>query len=279
MKLLGMKLVTASVAIILGFGAAPAQNQTDPLQNDKLRSGFENPPKSARPRVWWHWMNGNITKEGIKLDLEWMHRVGLAGFQNFDAALQTPQVVEHRLAYMTPEWKDAFKYATTLADQLGLEEAIAGSPGWSEIGRPVGARIRGHEEICVERDARGGRQAVLRNARASAGEDRRVSEPGHPRCDASEALQPIPQFYADAAVIAYKRAASDVPWRIAARQDYCKRRLAGPCNTHRRRPGEDNQVPIPAEGEIAWIQYEFPSRRRIRAITFVTKDPERDCRN
>ena len=81
-------------------------------------------------------MNGNITKEGIKLDLEWMHRVGLGGFQNFDAALQTPQVVDKRLAYMTPEWKDAFKYATTLADQLGLEEAIAGSPGWSESGGP-----------------------------------------------------------------------------------------------------------------------------------------------
>ena len=81
-------------------------------------------------------MNGNISKEGIKLDLEWMHRVGLGGFQNFDAALSTPQVVDKRLAYMTPEWKDAFKYATTLADQLGLEEAIAGSPGWSESGGP-----------------------------------------------------------------------------------------------------------------------------------------------
>jgi hypothetical protein len=35
-------------------------------------------------------MNGNITKEGIKLDLEWMHRAGLGGFQNFDASLFTP---------------------------------------------------------------------------------------------------------------------------------------------------------------------------------------------
>jgi hypothetical protein len=43
---------------------------------DELRAGFENPPDSANPRVWWHWMNGNITKEGIKLDLEWIHRVG-----------------------------------------------------------------------------------------------------------------------------------------------------------------------------------------------------------
>ena len=72
--------------------------------SDALKQGFQNPPASARPRVWWHWMNGNISQEGIKLDLEWMHRVGIAGFQNFDAALQTPQVVDKRLAYMTPEW-------------------------------------------------------------------------------------------------------------------------------------------------------------------------------
>ena len=81
-------------------------------------------------------MSGNITKEGIKADLEWMKRAGIAGFQNFDAGLNTPQIVEKRLVYMTPEWKDAFKYAATLADQLGLEMAIAGSPGWSESGGP-----------------------------------------------------------------------------------------------------------------------------------------------
>src|ERR1700724_1440219 len=109
-----------------GVACAPA------LGRDALLEGFYAPPDSAKPRVWWHWMNGNISQEGIKLDLEWMHRVGLGGFQNFDAALGTPQVVEHRLPYMTPEWKDAFLYATKLADQLGMEEAIAGSPGWSE---------------------------------------------------------------------------------------------------------------------------------------------------
>jgi hypothetical protein len=94
-------LISTGLVTVLALGAACAQNQPDPL-----KSGFANPPESARPRVWWHWMNGNITKDGIKLDLEWMHRVGLGGFQNFDAALETPKVVDHRLAYMTPEWKD-----------------------------------------------------------------------------------------------------------------------------------------------------------------------------
>ena len=32
--------------------------------------------------------------------------------------------------------KDAFKFTATLADQLGLELAIAGSPGWSVTGGP-----------------------------------------------------------------------------------------------------------------------------------------------
>ena len=104
--------------------------------NDALEQGFKEPPGSARPRVWWHWMNGNITREGIRPDLEWMKRIGIGGFQNFDAALGTPQLVEKRLQFMTPEWKDAFSYSTQLADKLGLEMAIAGSPGWSESGGP-----------------------------------------------------------------------------------------------------------------------------------------------
>ena len=46
---------------------------------------FENPPKEARPYVWWHWINGNTSKDGIRRDLEWMNRIGIAGFHQFDA--------------------------------------------------------------------------------------------------------------------------------------------------------------------------------------------------
>src|SRR5581483_5592013 len=128
-------LVGRFLIVLVSFASLAA---LAPAQESKasIETGFQDPPASARPRVWWHWMNGNITKEGIKLDLEWMHRVGIRGFQNFDAALNTPKFVDQRLVYMTPEWKDAFQYATTLAGQLGLEEAIAGSPGWSESGGP-----------------------------------------------------------------------------------------------------------------------------------------------
>ena len=81
-------------------------------------------------------MNGNVSKEGIRRDLDWMHRVGIGGINAIDASLATPQVVEKRLIYMTPEWQDAFRYAAGLADDLGLEMSIDSSPGWSETGGP-----------------------------------------------------------------------------------------------------------------------------------------------
>src|ERR1700685_3836111 len=65
-----------------------------------LMQGFLDPPLSARPRVWWHWMNGNISQQGIKLDLDWMHRVGLGGVTIFEGAINTPQGVPNRLVYM-----------------------------------------------------------------------------------------------------------------------------------------------------------------------------------
>lgn len=102
-----------------------------------LEEGFRVPPESAKPRVWWHWMNGNVTKEGITADLEWMQRVGIGGMQMFDGMLNTPQLVEKRLVWMTPEWKDALRHAAAEADRLGLEMGMAASGGWSQTGGPT----------------------------------------------------------------------------------------------------------------------------------------------
>ena len=60
----------AGLCAALTVSAAP----TDPLE-----SGFLNPPNSARPETWWHWMNGNVTREGLTADLEAMKQIGLAG--------------------------------------------------------------------------------------------------------------------------------------------------------------------------------------------------------
>jgi hypothetical protein len=124
--------------------APPAAPQ---LAADTLREGFVDPPMSARPRTWWHWMNGNVTQSGIAADLAWLASVGMGGVQTFDAALDTPQIVDQRLVYMTPGWRDAFAFADAEAERLGLELAIAASPGWSETGGPWVAPENGMKKL------------------------------------------------------------------------------------------------------------------------------------
>lgn len=76
-RLLAAALCTFSLAI-----ASSAAFASD--VGDRLEKGFLSPPASARPHTWFHWMNGNVTKEGITADLEAMQRVGIGGFQVFN---------------------------------------------------------------------------------------------------------------------------------------------------------------------------------------------------
>jgi hypothetical protein len=238
--------------------------------NASLFQGFENPPSGARPRVWWHWMNGNITKTGITLDLRWMHSVGIAGFQTFDAALATPQVVPHRLVYMTPEWQDAFRYATTLAGQLGMEEAIAGSPGWSETGGPWVPASQGMKKyVWSETVVKGGKpfRGVLLHPPSDTGAFQDVGI--HDVISAPKGAKPIPQFYADAAVVAYRRPADDVPmtalhFKVTASEGSPDMAVLTDGDLTK-----TTAVPIPKAGESAWIQVEFPQPERMRAVTFA----------
>lgn len=190
-------------ALLLLAGAALAA----PAVADPLADGFANPPMSARPRVWWHWLNGNITPDGIAKDLAWMKRAGLGGVQNFDAALQTPQIVDKRLAYMTPEWQAAFKGAVSQADRLGLEFAIAASPGWSETGGPWVPPADGMKKLVwSETDVTGGRRfaGTLAPPPSATGPFQSVPfDDPLARFEKRAGDRPRAHYYADVAVLAY----------------------------------------------------------------------------
>jgi len=250
---------------LVGAWIVSAQNSGDPLER-----GFQNPPDSAKPRVWWHWMNGNITKEGIKLDLEWMKRVGIGGFQNFDAALNTPQVVEKRLVYMTPEWKDAFKYTVTLADQLGLEMAIAGSPGWSESGGPWVPPAQAMKKfVWSETRVQGGQPftGTLPKPPSTTGQFQNI--PGAGRGGAA-ATAPPPQFYADSSVVAYRVPDGVVP--MAELQPKVTS-SGGQFSLAALTDGDlatATLLPAAPVEQKAWIQFEFAAPQTVRGLTLVT---------
>ncbi len=236
-----------------------------------LEAGFLNPPESAKPRVWWHWMNGNITQDGIRGDLEWMHRTGIGGFQNFDAALMTPQVVEKRLVYMTPEWKDAFLFTTKLADSLGLEMAIAGSPGWSESGGPwVKPEQAMKKFVWSETRIEGGKPfaGVLPKPPSKTGAFQNIGPAEAFSLTGAEAA-PLPKFYTDAAVVAFRIPESDL---LMVSLEPRVTSSGGKFDLASLTDGDlvtTTMLPYTKPGENAWIQFEFAQPETMQALTIV----------
>lgn len=143
-------LFTVSVFLFVDCGNKDSERELA----TKLEQGFKNPPEEAKPRVWWHWMDGNVSWEGARLDMDWMKRIGIGGLQCFHAGMRRGppgsgdqpsmqptgrvpgQVVDVYLPYMSERWKDAFAKTAAYADSLGLELGTAAYPGWSQTGGP-----------------------------------------------------------------------------------------------------------------------------------------------
>jgi hypothetical protein len=236
-----------------------------------LEEGFVRPPESARPRVWWHWMNGNITQDGIRKDLEWMHRTGIGGFQNFDAAFMTPQIVEERLVYMTDPWKEAFRFTTLLADSLDLEMAIAGSPGWSESGGPwVPPAEAMKKYVWSELVIEGGEafNGILPHPPRATGtfqdlQQERINVPG------LGGGGEVPEYYADAAVVAYRMPEADKSLKKLRPKITSS---GGTFTLDMLTDGDlvtTSLLPAADSGELAWIQFEFRRPQTIHSVSMV----------
>jgi hypothetical protein len=258
-------LLLFSVCLVL-----PAQD-SQPPSSAALMRGFEDPPNGARPRVWWHWMNGNISEEGIKLDLDWMHSVGLGGVTIFEGAIRTPQVVPHRLIYMAPDWKKAFDYAVTDARSKGMEVAIASSPGWSETGGPWVQPSHGMKKLVWSATRiDGGRPYTGRLAHPPQDDGTFQDFAVAGRMGADGKIVTPPEFYADVAVIAYKIPTGD---ETQSALNPHITTSGGTANVAALSDGDVQNValdlPAGAEHSESWVQFDYGHPQAIQAVTLA----------
>jgi hypothetical protein len=105
----------------------------------QLESGFTDPPRDARLRAYWWWLNGNVTKAAITRDLEQMKAKGFGGALICDAggaAQDGNAPVPHGPTFFTPRWRELYKHALIEADRLGLEMSLNIQSGWN-LGGPM----------------------------------------------------------------------------------------------------------------------------------------------
>ena len=241
------------------------------VRRDDLAEGFSNPSMEYRPQVWWHWMNGNVTKDGIRKDIEWFNRIGIGGFHIFDASFSTPQIVEKRLVYMTDEWKDAFSYAVSLADSLGMDVTVPSSPGFSSTGGPwVGSEDAMKKVVWREIEVEGGKKINIELPKpyTIAG---KFQNYGMKTSASTVDSKPVDnRDYDDIGVVAvrlpdtYRTLASLGAKITSSGGEFTLEQLTNGDLT-------DNGC-LPAEKcGFAWIQYEFPEPQTIRSLSMINE--------
>ena len=126
------KLCQCAAAVALAAGTLLSQceaaNSAVGLEN-----GFQHPPDSARPWVYWFWLNGNITSNGITADLEAMKRVGIGGALIMEVDQGAPV---GPVDFMGSQWRKLFQHVHAEANRLGLQINMNDDAGWNGSGGP-----------------------------------------------------------------------------------------------------------------------------------------------
>ena len=233
-----------------------------------LQDGFKNPPNIARPRVYWYWQNGNITKEGLLKDLEWMHRAGVGGVETFDVAVATPNVVKNRLIYMQPDWKDAFHYSLEVTDRLGMTVTIGAAPGWSQTGGPwVKPADAMKKLVWTETRVQGGKPVNVSLPRPPEVNGPFQDQPREVRVD--RPIPRLPSLYKDQMVVAFRAPANDG----SLREQPTVTTSAGTLTYADLSTGDfEKTADLPTSaGSTAWVQLAYATPQTVRGVRIGTR--------
>lgn len=99
-----------------------------------LEKGFITIPDSVQTSVYWYWISGNISKEGVVKDLEAMKKVGIN--RAFIGNIGLDNVPDGKVKMFSDEWWDIVHLTLKTATRLNIQIGIFNSPGWSQSGGP-----------------------------------------------------------------------------------------------------------------------------------------------
>jgi hypothetical protein len=118
-------LLVGLLAVLGGCGSS---------DDDALYEEFASPPESVQTAVYWYWISGNISKEGVVKDLHSMKEAGIN--RAFIGNIGLDSVPYGDVKMLSDEWWDILHLALKTATELDIEIGIFNSPGWSQSGGP-----------------------------------------------------------------------------------------------------------------------------------------------
>ncbi|MDE7472281.1 MAG: hypothetical protein K2M68_01720 [Muribaculaceae bacterium] len=154
-----MRLFTSSLLLLCASVVPPTV-----AARDDSRSQLENifaRPSEVPTAVYWYWLSGNVTPEGVADDVRAMKKAGInrayIGFQGLDEG----QAERGNVKIQSPEWYDCVRAAMRTATEEGVEIGVFNCPGWSQSGGPWVSPEQSQRYLGIAcSEARGGDKVV-----------------------------------------------------------------------------------------------------------------------
>ncbi len=120
---------------MIALGALISTNQASADEFDIIQKKFTETPKNQPLAVYWYWLDGNISEEGVVKDLQAMKQVGINRVQigmigDGQGAPRGP------VRMFTDEWWRIMHTMFRTATELDIEVGLFNCPGWSQSGGP-----------------------------------------------------------------------------------------------------------------------------------------------
>ncbi|MCY1720950.1 glycosyl hydrolase [Prolixibacteraceae bacterium Z1-6] len=133
-----MKIYFASIFVLfIVFSGVPVKGQkSDDYQS--VKNNFLNPPQSARPKVYWWCLNGNIDTVRAKQELRAMKDAGITGFDLFEIGVPpSDTMIPGGPAFMSDKSLQLIKFAVDEAGKLGMTVGLNLASSWNAGGNWV----------------------------------------------------------------------------------------------------------------------------------------------
>ena len=100
-----------------------------------IEKDFKNIPFSQPTGVYWYWIAGNMSKDGVVKDLKAMKEAGITRVQ-IGMIGDGQGVPDGPVKMFTDEWWDILHTMFKTAGELDIEVGLFNCPGWSQSGGP-----------------------------------------------------------------------------------------------------------------------------------------------
>ena len=132
-RLVRAALVFAITISVLSLVTGCSKQERRYEHLEEMKKTFASPGQEYWPGVYWYFMDGNMSREGITKDLESMASVGIGNVVFLEVNVGIPR---GEVEFLSEQWQELFLHAEREADRLGIDITLGIGPGWTGSGGP-----------------------------------------------------------------------------------------------------------------------------------------------